>query len=31
MGQGRALFRVADLTELAFLVARMTARRSGTM
>jgi len=30
MGQGRALFRVADLTELARLVADMAARRSGT-
>lgn len=26
MGQGRALFRVADLMELALLVARMAAR-----
>ncbi|VUX46349.1 conserved hypothetical protein [Candidatus Defluviicoccus seviourii] len=31
MGQGRALFRVADLMELALLVARLAARRSGTM
>jgi hypothetical protein len=30
MGQGRALFRVADLTELARLVARIAARRRDT-
>jgi hypothetical protein len=29
MGQGRALFRVADLADLARLVARMAARRPG--
>jgi len=29
MGQGRALLRVADLTELARLVAQIAARRSG--
>lgn len=31
MGQGRALFRVADLTELARLVAHLAARRSDTL
>jgi len=31
MGQGRALFRLADLTELARLVAQMVARGSGAM
>jgi len=31
MGQSRALFRVADLMELARLVARMTSRRSDAL
>ena len=31
LGQGRALFRIADLTELARLVARLTACRSDAL